>query len=191
MSPKYFARPECPNRTFFVCDRLHGEVSVEWCAQTWREVNGPKPAKRWPQQASTVRERTCRKCPLGAEHAGVEFVPSAVVVDSKICPRCRRSAERLIHGRLCVSCYNRDRERRIGRNAKGAKPKELPPVYRLHVLAKVKDSAAVVRDDSCVDREEAVIAAFRALGPLAAVGFHAKRAVLQSDLWGGADGLGD
>lgn len=185
MSPKYFKRPDCPDRTFFACSRLHGDVSVEWCAQTWREVNCRKKAHRWGESRETIRDRTCKQCPLGAQHAGVDFVPPAVVVDSKVCPRCRRSSDRLIFGRLCVSCYNRDRERKIGRNAKGAAPKRLLPLYRVHVLARVKDDPPIVRDDVCVDGTEAVIAAFRALGPFAAIGFSAKRKQLQSDLFEG------
>lgn len=184
MSPKYFTRPECPDRTFFVCDRLHGEVSVEWCAKTWGEVNSPVQPKRW-RDKSSMRERTCRRCPLGASHAGVEFVPPSVVVDSQICPRCRRQAERLIRGRLCVSCYNRDRERQIGRNAKGTKPKYLPAVHGVEIFARVKQDKPVVRKELCVDSVEGLIATFRALGSLAAIGFHAKPVRAQSDLFDG------
>lgn len=185
MLPKYFTRPECPDRTFFVCDSLRGEVSVEWCAKTWADVNNGARSKRWGSECQTISDRTCRRCPLGAQHAGVEFVPSAVVIDSKVCPRCRRPAERLIHGRLCVSCYNRDRERKIGRNAKGAKPKYLPCVHQLEVLARVKDAKPVVRQEVCVDGVEGMIATFRALGSLAAIAFRAKRFKAQPDLFEG------
>ncbi|WP_431860191.1 hypothetical protein [Azospirillum sp.] len=60
---------------------------------------------------------------------------------SCICPRCTREASRLIKGRLCVSCYNREREVERGRNAKGTTPRLGARLHR-EVLA-VNDGTAV------------------------------------------------
>src|SRR5690606_2664063 len=38
------------------------------------------------------------------------------------CTRCEVGSFRLVSGRLCPSCYNRQREWIVGRNAKGGKP---------------------------------------------------------------------
>lgn len=37
---------------------------------------------------------------------------------------------RLIHGALCLSCYNREREVVVGRNAKGVPPKKAAAILR-------------------------------------------------------------
>jgi hypothetical protein len=64
----------------------------------------------------------CRTCSIGARHAGEQVVEYSSLYQTPICPRCRRGATRMIGDQLCVSCYNREREWAIDRNAKGTRP---------------------------------------------------------------------
>jgi hypothetical protein len=78
----------------------------------------------------------CVGCPVGAVNAG-ERIEDATAARyeaalRKFCPRCSRPASRLINGRFCVSCYNRDREVARGRNCKGNPPKVV--AARLHAV---------------------------------------------------------
>ena len=67
----------------------------------------------------------CRSCPVGASHAGSAFVAMSRLFGAKLCPRCRFGATRIIGGRVCVNCYNREREMACGRNARGNEPTKL------------------------------------------------------------------
>jgi hypothetical protein len=40
-----------------------------------------------------------------------------------VCSRCLRQADHLIRNRHCVSCYNREREVKVGRNSEGSTPR--------------------------------------------------------------------
>lgn len=62
---------------------------------------------------------------------------------------------------LCVSCWNREREFLLGRNARGAEPKLHPPLYRIQVLARVGERVKTLRRERCVDTDEVIIATLR------------------------------
>jgi hypothetical protein len=102
------------------CDRRKMTLTERGCAALWGSANIVKPAP-----APWEGRHACLHCPIGAGHAGETVNPMAAVVAvlRRICPRCRRVSTRIIGNRLCVSCYNRDREVRTGRNAKGQKPR--------------------------------------------------------------------
>jgi hypothetical protein len=90
----------------------------------------------------------------------------------RICARCLLESDRMIHGYLCVSCYNREREYRIGRNAKGKPPVKHPDLIdvRLRVFDPAKPRAnpiQVVRD--CCSLREAMVRVFQQAGPGVAV----------------------
>src|SRR5690242_4761066 len=89
----------------FRCDRQRMTLSTASCAKLWDSAQRKKP-EPWESRFA------CRNCPVGAAHAGKQVEPMAAVVDElrQVCPRCTRWAGRLINGRLCVSCYNRERE---------------------------------------------------------------------------------
>lgn len=102
---------------YFDCPYIGGMLSVKSCAAMYCEAMSPKGLKEG-------RRIACRACELGALHAGV---PSTVASASRFlgvsyCSRCHGDARRLIRGSICVSCYNREREVLIGKNAKGGKP---------------------------------------------------------------------
>jgi hypothetical protein len=108
----------------------------------------------------------CRDCRIGAAHAGERHVHHSKIFDLGICPRCRRGGSRMIGGRLCVSCYNREREFKIGRNAKGTKPSIALQPRRLGVILGYGDAAqryVELRDEFTNDNVEMVLAVLGAV----------------------------
>ena len=104
------------------CVRRDMTLTQAGCGRLWEAAQAKHAAtKLQPWEGIT----TCRTCPIGAKNAGTPmeavFQPAAVL--ACICPRCDRPAARLINKRLCISCYNRDREALIGRDAKGNRPR--------------------------------------------------------------------
>lgn len=100
----------------------------------------------------------CRGCALGSGRARK---PAAAAPIGRFCVRCRRQSLRIIHGLLCVSCYNRQREREIGRNRKGTAPIELErlqPLQHYHLLVDGRPSPIEI---DAVDGVEAVLTAAR------------------------------
>ena len=109
----------------------------------------------------------CRGCQLGAAHAGEKAVATSEVAEAirNVCPRCRRLANsRLIGGRLCISCYNRDREARISRNRKGGRP-ALADALHSEIVAVIEgEQVRTLEGDRVTGIEEVVIAAARKAG---------------------------
>jgi len=116
--PEYFTIADVPGKTYFRCERYAASISTESCASMWREGN---------HDNSEARFR-CKCCPLGALHAGETAASMSPLKGALICSRCHQTANRLIGKTLCVSCYNRQREWVIGKNAKGTKPVKLAPL---------------------------------------------------------------
>jgi hypothetical protein len=112
---EYFKIEEVPDQQYFRCDRYNATLSVSACAKMWKEAN---------HQNVEARYR-CKTCPVGAVHAGETAASMSPLLGTTICARCHRSATRLIGKHLCVSCWNRQREWVIGKNAKGTKPVKL------------------------------------------------------------------
>lgn len=78
------------------------------------------------------RDKTgCGRCPIGAAHAGRQVVHYASAYASDRCPRCGFATERMIGNRICVGCYNREREMQAGRNGRGNRPARLPGLVEL------------------------------------------------------------
>ena len=114
---------------YFNCTRLSATLSTTACASQWSTA------------ASTS---TCRGCPIGRQHHAAAAPGSAAaprVRDrSRECLRCGRTDLRLVQeAGICVSCYNRQREASIGRNAKGMPPAHFEP---LHLFAVATEAAA-------------------------------------------------
>jgi hypothetical protein len=142
-----------PGIRHFACDRLRATLSVSSCGARWEKANGT--------DVDADRFHTCRRCPIGASHAGrVDHNPSPFR-GMMICGRCHRGAPRLIGKHLCVSCFNRARELRLGRNAKGTAPRKLA---RLDQRSITYRAAGVVKTrvlDESVDVTELVVAVLR------------------------------
>lgn len=99
----------------FTCDRLNARLTTGACARNWESVAGKK-------LHELVRLHQCAGCHVGAMNAGKPYVPAPL---PRFCPRCLRPSPRLIGGRLCVSCQNREYELAKGRNARGTPVQKL------------------------------------------------------------------
>ena len=120
----YIAMPGAPGK-YFRCDRYSAVMSEASCGQSFRAA---------PAESQGGRLLGCIGCSIGALHAGVPLtLPACPKPTPRVCVRCRRTASaygtqsngwvRLVQQRtLCVSCFNREREVAVGRNAKGTKP---------------------------------------------------------------------
>ena len=106
----------------FTCPRYAGGLRLTpmSCAAQWRRG---KDALPWQSIYP------CRGCEIGAVNAG-EPLP-AQAPGRTLCCRCGRIGMRLIRGQICVSCYNREREVRIGKDRRGNVPVSLPPAMSL------------------------------------------------------------
>jgi len=165
-SVSYFSRHDCLGQ-FFECAKLRGSVATDWCARQWYEVN------QHPEGRRHLRWVSCSGCELGAKHAGVrhEQLPSALS-EMRICARCTLESNRIIRGYLCVSCYNREREYRIGRNAKGTRPIKHPPLFdvKLRVFDSAKPNVDSIRViEGCTSLHEAMLRVFMKVGAGVAV----------------------
>ncbi len=144
----------------FRCERQRATLTTTSCARMWRAAQErAAPPQPWESLAH------CHGCPIGARHAGrpdlILFAPATAL--RLICPRCTRQATRLIRGRLCISCYNRDLEARKGRNAKGSRLR-LCAVLHAAELAVIEGNGAVrhVRQAPVVSLAEAMLMIARA-----------------------------
>lgn len=137
---EYFRIDGAPGE-YFRCEKLMARLSVESCAQQYRRAKGGYSA--------------CTRCPIGAAHAGEELV---VGLPSRLCLRCGGSDKRLIRGVVCISCYNRERELRLGRNAKGSFPAHARRVREADVFVA---GVGRVRVERVADVAEAVLIALR------------------------------
>lgn len=163
----YFSGPALGPGMHFECTKLRGSASVEWCARQWREVNQQSEGRRHPRWVS------CWGCAIGAEHAGfgAKDLPPALS-EMRVCARCERECNRIIGGHLCVSCYNRQREHRIGRNRRGTAPIMHPILrdIRLRVYDPSRSSQAEIRViPDCTSIREAMLRVFQKAGPGVAV----------------------
>ena len=154
------AEPE--NIRTFRCERRSCSLSVTSCAASWNAAQ-----RRRPEAWEGLWH--CRSCPVGAKNAGKPMDSAAVVTDALqcVCPRCLRlSSRRIGPRRYCPSCWNRSREVRIGRNAKGSRPR-----LQFHTigLAVARDGAAQREHvaDVVSTVEAMMILAKTAAGPIA------------------------
>lgn len=159
----YFELPELPGKKYFHCDRLLANIQVEACASMWRQAN----------HENLEHRARCKYCPIGALHAGELDASLSPLKGSKICARCRRPAERLICGTLCVSCKNREYEYCKGRNAKGSKPIKMAPLHARCIKYMHGKEPCIVRRPLTRDTEELVITTLRESKHRVAFGFSA------------------
>lgn len=133
------------------CSRRKMRLTEPSCVRFWQSANPVAPPP-WEGRAS------CHVCPQGAARAGVNLDPMA---DARrrlapVCPRCANVSDRLINNRVCVSCYNRERELLIGRNAKGTVPRLAPP---LGVITRVVACGTLITQQSVLNVTSAIEAA--------------------------------
>lgn len=149
---QYFELPELPGRKMFRCEKRQATIGVEPCASMWKSGH-----------AKGAHERfwLCQGCPTGAVHAGVAEASLSPLYAKTICERCHRGATRLIHGHKCVSCYNREREYLLGRNARGNAPVTHPRLYRLSLRYRAGGVVKTTVRERVADPLELVVAALR------------------------------
>lgn len=146
--------------TLFRCERRACSLTKASCARMWEQAQLRRP-ESWDGGWH------CRGCPVGACNAGkaegeAQACAAAAALHN-VCQRCLRRAPRLITGRFCISCYNRNREAIKGRNAKGGKPRLCGQLHAETLAVSEGSQTRVERFDSVTSRVEAmVIAAKRA-----------------------------
>lgn len=150
----YFKNALLPDKDFFQCPRQPGglSLSVDSCAAQWertRYANNP-----------------CTNCPIGACHAGKPQQLEPNFKHTKICARCLKTANRLLNGAICPSCYNRELELLKGCNAKGGQPKRAKPLHSIGLSARTinTEHRVVLRATTPM---EAVLSAMRTTNSVA------------------------
>jgi len=105
----------------FLCPKIPGKLTLSdvSCANQYRASQ----TKDW-----RYRLPHCVDCQIGAKNAGMDV--GAPFQHKAVCVRCGSGDGRMVMGRLCMSCYNREREWRLGKNAKGGVPREYRPLGR-------------------------------------------------------------
>ncbi|MGF6806057.1 hypothetical protein OKW30_001183 [Paraburkholderia sp. Clong3] len=152
VNPVYFELGELPGRQHFHCDRLRATLSTDACGHRWKTAGEATAGTRW---------LTCKNCHVGARHAGELDANPSPIKGRKICARCHVLATRLIHKHLCVSCYNRQREQMIGKNAKGTKPIKLAQLVQRTISYMVRGKLETKTVERCLDTTELIIAVLR------------------------------
>lgn len=148
---EYFAIEAVPDKQYFRCERQWATLSTEACAKSWRVANHER----------NDDKAVCRCCRIGAMHAGEDQASMSPFKDMPICARCHRGATRLIGRHICVSCYNRQRELVIGRNAKGKPPVKLSALDRRQIRYMHGDQPQVLAMERSLDTMELVVAVLR------------------------------
>ena len=154
----------------FNCERLHARMTEAGCARMWASARDKPP---YPDESRAA----CVGCEIGARHAGEdierarEAARAAELADR--CSQCGRTGLRMIGRTTCVSCYNRRREARCGRDARGRVPK-FASRYHPVSLVVAQSGIAVARNFPIVaGRAEAIVlAAKQAQGAAIAIGFQ-------------------
>ena len=153
MSMVTYLRPAwgLPGARYFRCEPMSATLAVDACAANWRQSHEP----------GGERLFRCRVCPVGAVHAGDTAASLSPLRGTRICSRCQVGTTRLIHTWLCVSCYNREREYVLGRNARGKAPTLMQPLHRRSLKVVESGAGRVLSRDLTATQEELMAAALR------------------------------
>lgn len=143
---------------YFRCERLRAKLSTTACSKLYQQAMSSRGLE-------TGLRPQCRGCPIGAFHSGKvpEKSSSSRFLGQLICSRCHEHTRRLIRKSICVSCYNREREVMIGRNAKGGAPIHCRQVSSTTLACVIGEetSMKVRRFDRVTSRVEAVLSMMR------------------------------
>jgi hypothetical protein len=160
---------------YFSCPQ-YGVMSIKACARNYAEA----PA----MAASGGRLGSCLQCSIGQLHRDgsapmtsdkdtARITRGGAVSSRSFCVRCRRasgdSGQRLVgqmrllrDKTICVSCYNREREIKLGRNAKGTPPIKWASLLSLKLSVVSNGRAEVVELTNLVfDRLESIYTLMR------------------------------
>ncbi len=147
-----YERLEGLDKDFFWCETLKARLSVETCAQNYKR------ACREGIEWDSVCAIACRRCQVGAIHSDERSYEDSVsrFATNTVCPRCGGRGRRLIRNSICVSCYNREREVLLGRNARGHAPVKAKRPRPLRLFVVDGDQARLVSMSSLSPVEAAV-----------------------------------
>lgn len=160
-------------RSFFRCDRYQARLSTDACAAMYRDGN------RTELGMPGNRLAKCRSCPIGAAHAGETVAIFSALYGTDICPRCGKGTTRMIHGRICVSCRNREYELQRGRNAKGTAPVKLRPLFPIVINFTVNGHPRRYRAHLATDIRETIVQVLRLTKGRVAFGFSGDQSHLR------------
>jgi hypothetical protein len=149
----YSTIDQAPGMRFFRCEPYKvAVISTQSCAARWTKAQDAR-----GDLGSALA--ACSACATGAAHAGHGRVRYSRHHKSGVCSRCGEGGRRIVGGRACVSCYNRAREMRAGRNARGNLPVELlqRPLHRVEVLVEVDGLARRLVDRETSGLTETVV----------------------------------
>lgn len=184
---EYASSDIAPGLRMFGCSRLGATLSTGGCAARWREAKDPPKRRRSVESsggADLDHFSACRGCPIGADHAGEDFIEYSGLYGSSTCPRCRNGTTRMIGGRICVSCYNRVREVAVGKNARGNAPSKIQPLCDVQFRAIINDQSKVIRAFGVIDAIEPAIHTLRTTPGKASFAYAAPTIhILQADLF--------
>jgi len=169
MQVEYFEIKEMPGEKFFRCEKRMATIRICVCTAMWTSAS----AKDAPES-----HLMCRGCRIGAKHAGCEEATLSPLFGKHVCGRCGVGSTRLIHGHLCPSCYNREREWVLGRNARGNAPTTLPALHRLAVRYRSGGQVKTLQRTRALDPLELITAVLRDEPKQSTFGFAAARPAL-------------
>lgn len=133
----YAKSEHAPGLRLFRCQPYKATISARSCAVRFRKAQDAVGS-----MAADLEH--CKCCPIGSCHAGLGQTHFSPWYGVKICPRCNVGTTRMIGNRQCVSCYNRTRELKAGRNARGNRPVELMqrPLRAVEMIVEVDGVAS-------------------------------------------------
>lgn len=139
------------NGKFFRCKTLSATLSDKSCSALY--------LKAMSFNSNSFMFVKCQFCPIGAKHSGNPSPPEKISIfyRSYVCSRCFQRSTRMIRNSICVSCYNREREFMVGKNARGSAPIRYRKIGSA-VIWYLNDKGLCVRKfDRVSSRVEAVI----------------------------------
>lgn len=171
----YFTNADVPGKTYFRCERMRATLSTDACQASWRRAD----------ELNDGSHNSCRLCPIGAVHAGEVAASMSPLKGTLTCARCHRAAGRLIHGMVCVSCYNRQAEKLKGRNAKGTAPVKLCALEPRRIRYLHGSEVCTLKLRHTVDTDELVVAVLRDSKQAVVFAFNSTppAAIRQARLW--------
>jgi hypothetical protein len=175
----YFTQPETGPVQFFACERLGANMTAQGCATRWTK------AQHATGQMAERFEK-CRACPIGAAHSGRTHVHLSPLHGAKLCPRCETGQMRIIAERVCVNCYNREREMLSGRNARGNAPARLQesrPLRSIRARMAINGRPAVRSFDNVTGLREVVLRSLRTTRGQVAFGWNGRADLRQGRLF--------
>ena len=151
-----YERIEGMDKDYFWCETLKARISVETCANSYRR------ACREGDSWDSVCAIACRRCKIGAIHSDEKpYEGVSRFRMNTVCPRCGARGRRLIRNSICISCYNREREVLIGRNARGNMPVKAKKPHSVRLFVVDGEQARLVSMSNAVSAVEAVVTVLR------------------------------